>query len=43
MIYPKKTCLRKRLRVNHPDFLDFVTKLLSIDPTIRCVWFLFGF
>lgn len=35
ILYPKKTCLRKRLRVKEPAFVDFVTKLLSVDPTLR--------
>ena len=37
LIYPKKTSLKRRLRVEDDVFLDFVEKLLSVDPTCRCV------
>lgn len=36
IIYPKKTTLKRRLRVNDEEFLDFVSTLLSVDPTLRC-------
>lgn len=35
MLYPKKTSLGKRLRVTDHLFVDFVGKLLSVDPTLR--------
>ena len=39
IIYPKKTSLKRRLRVKDEDhlFLDFVTALLHVDPTLRYV------
>lgn len=39
IIYPKKTSLKRRLRVKDEDhlFLDFVAELLLVDPTHRCV------
>ena len=37
LIHPKKTSLKRRLRVEDDVFLDFVEKLLSVDPTCRCV------
>ncbi|CAN0222389.1 unnamed protein product, partial [Laminaria digitata] len=35
LIYPKRTSLKRRLRVEDDVFLDFVEKLLSVDPTCR--------
>ncbi|CAN0025978.1 unnamed protein product [Scytosiphon promiscuus] len=35
IIYPKRTSLKRRLRMEDGDFLDFVTALLSVDPTRR--------
>ncbi|CAM9462665.1 unnamed protein product [Ectocarpus sp. 12 AP-2014] len=35
IIYPKRTSLSRRLRVEDDAFLDFVTTLLLVDPTRR--------
>ncbi|CAM9761340.1 unnamed protein product, partial [Hapterophycus canaliculatus] len=35
IIHPKRTSLKRRLRVEDEEFLDFVTTLLLVDPTRR--------
>jgi serine/threonine protein kinase len=35
LLYPKKTSLKHRLRVNYEKFIDFMDKLLQIDPNNR--------
>eukprot|EP00002_Diphylleia_rotans_P006193 TRINITY_DN1551_c0_g2_i3.p1 TRINITY_DN1551_c0_g2~~TRINITY_DN1551_c0_g2_i3.p1 ORF type:complete len:566 (-),score=132.88 TRINITY_DN1551_c0_g2_i3:561-2258(-) len=35
ILYPKRTSLAWRLRTNNPLFLDFVSRLLMIDPNER--------
>lgn len=38
ILHPKRTCLRRRLRVKDAAFLDFASKLLCVDPTLRFVF-----
>ena len=35
LLYPKKTSLKHRLRVNYDKFIDFMERLLKIDPKER--------
>ena len=35
LLYPKKTSLKHRLRVNYEKFIDFMENLLQIDPNKR--------
>lgn len=35
ILHPKRTTLAHRLHTNDPDFVDFVTQLLQLDPLKR--------
>ena len=35
VIVPKKTSLKKRIRCDDENFLDFLKKLLTVDPNLR--------
>ena len=35
LLVPKKTCLFQRMRIEDDDFLDFLSRLLQIDPDLR--------
>ena len=40
LLFPRRTSLRKRTGCDDDLFIDFVSKLLEVDPSKRCVYFL---